>query len=54
VSYSAEITFSRITPSIGLEAEPGANPLGNYLNSLQLLLRLPDVPILAWRTARSG
>jgi len=46
VLFSGDHVLPRITPSIGLEAEPGANPLGNYLNSLQLLLALPDVPIL--------
>ena len=46
VLFTGDHVLPRITPSIGFEAEPGANPLSSYLNSLRLMLALPDVPIL--------
>jgi len=46
ILFTGDHVLPHISPSIGFEAEPGANPLGNYLNSLQLLLALPNVPIL--------
>lgn len=45
--FTGDHVLPRITPSIGLELVPEDRPLAHYLGSLELLLRLPDGPMLS-------
>jgi glyoxylase-like metal-dependent hydrolase (beta-lactamase superfamily II) len=44
--FAGDHVLPQITPSIGLEAVSSSLPLGDYLNSLQLMLGLPDAKLL--------
>ncbi|MCW0212386.1 MAG: MBL fold metallo-hydrolase [Pseudonocardia sp.] len=44
--FAGDHVLPRITPSIGFEPVPPANPLGDFLTSLQLLLERPDAALL--------
>jgi glyoxylase-like metal-dependent hydrolase (beta-lactamase superfamily II) len=44
--FTGDHLLPRITPSIGLELDPEELPLPSYLDSLALLLRLPDAAML--------
>ncbi|WP_218027363.1 MBL fold metallo-hydrolase [Nocardia vaccinii] len=42
VMFTGDHLLPHITPSIGFESRPGSSPLADFLNSLALVLRLPD------------
>lgn len=44
--FAGDHVLPRITPSIGLQPDPVANPLGDFLTSLQLLRSRPDARLL--------
>jgi glyoxylase-like metal-dependent hydrolase (beta-lactamase superfamily II) len=44
--FAGDHVLPHITPSIGFEAVPGPLPLGDYLESLRLVRRLPDRRLL--------
>jgi glyoxylase-like metal-dependent hydrolase (beta-lactamase superfamily II) len=44
--FAGDHVLPQITPSLGLEAVTTSSPLGDYLNSLQLVLTLPDAKLL--------
>jgi glyoxylase-like metal-dependent hydrolase (beta-lactamase superfamily II) len=44
--FSGDHVLPRITPSIALERAPESLPLRSYLNSLQLLMKRPDLRLL--------
>ena len=44
--FAGDHVLSTITPSIGLEASPSANPLGDFLASLARMRELPDAQLL--------
>jgi glyoxylase-like metal-dependent hydrolase (beta-lactamase superfamily II) len=44
--FAGDHVLPHITPSIGFETFPGHSPLGDYLDSLHLMLSLPDVRLL--------
>lgn len=46
IMFSGDHVLPHITPSIGLEAARAQLPLGDFLDSLQLLLTYPDVRML--------
>ena len=44
--FAGDHVLPHITPSIGYEASPGELPLNDYLNSLRMMLDLPDLRLL--------
>jgi glyoxylase-like metal-dependent hydrolase (beta-lactamase superfamily II) len=44
--FSGDHVLPRITPSLGLEPEPGSSPLADFLASLELVRTLPDAAML--------
>lgn len=44
--FAGDHVLPAITPSIGFEAAPGPNPLGDFLNSLAKVRALPDLILL--------
>lgn len=44
--FAGDHILSTITPSIGVEASPGDNPLGDFLASLAKIRKLPDAELL--------
>ena len=44
--FSGDHVLPRITPSIALEPDPPANPLADFLNSLELMRTRPDAAML--------
>lgn len=44
--FTGDHLLPRITPSIGFEAAPAASPLADYLRSLAVVKRLPDMQLL--------
>lgn len=46
VLFTGDHLLPHITPSIGFEGAPAASPLGEYLRSLELTLRMPDALML--------
>lgn len=46
VLFSGDHVLPRITPSIGLEPEPPASPLADFLTSLELIRTRPDAAML--------
>ncbi len=44
--FAGDHVLPRITPSVGFEAAFAEQPLGDYLNSLRLILDLPDMRLL--------
>jgi glyoxylase-like metal-dependent hydrolase (beta-lactamase superfamily II) len=46
VLFSGDHVLPHITPSIGFEIAPAASPLRDYMESLRLMLSLPDATLL--------
>lgn len=44
--FAGDHVLPHITPSIGFEAAPADSPLADYLNSLELIRKLPDLTLL--------
>jgi glyoxylase-like metal-dependent hydrolase (beta-lactamase superfamily II) len=44
--FAGDHVLPHITPSIGFEEAPSAQPLGNYLQSLNVVRQLPDMRLL--------
>jgi glyoxylase-like metal-dependent hydrolase (beta-lactamase superfamily II) len=44
--FAGDHVLPHITPSIGFEEEPGTLPLGDYLQSLNVVRQLPDMRLL--------
>jgi glyoxylase-like metal-dependent hydrolase (beta-lactamase superfamily II) len=44
--FAGDHVLPHITPSIGFEEAPGALPLGQYLESLNVVRRMPDMTLL--------
>jgi glyoxylase-like metal-dependent hydrolase (beta-lactamase superfamily II) len=44
--FAGDHVLPHITPSIGFEAAPADSPLAQYLDSLELIRRLPDLTLL--------
>ena len=44
--FAGDHVLSTITPSIGFEPDPSPLPLGDYLDSLRLVARLPEMTLL--------
>jgi glyoxylase-like metal-dependent hydrolase (beta-lactamase superfamily II) len=42
IMFAGDHLLPQITPSIAFESRPGPSPLADFLNSLALILRLPD------------
>ena len=54
VTFTGDHVLPRISPSIGFELGGWGNPLGDYLDSLDLMLRRPDAVMLPAHGADGG